>query len=137
MVAQPDSAMFRSYLFFWSGQLVSLLGSSIAQFVIIWHARNGLNHLSRSGQRFDSNNNANSRSSGNAGQSRLSRNRTVFSCRTIRHDLLRCHSRIDKNRQPLPSLHHNGHIDTDNLMVLHRYQTRRTTWARRTKVSER
>lgn len=27
---------FRSYLFFWSGQLFSLLGSSIAQFVIIW-----------------------------------------------------------------------------------------------------
>ncbi|MCK4439767.1 MFS transporter, partial [Candidatus Bathyarchaeota archaeon] len=31
-----DQATFRSYLFFWSGQLVSLLGSSIAQFVIIW-----------------------------------------------------------------------------------------------------
>lgn len=33
---QADAATFRSYLFFWSGQLVSLLGSSIAQFVIIW-----------------------------------------------------------------------------------------------------
>jgi DHA3 family macrolide efflux protein-like MFS transporter len=33
---QADKATFRSYLFFWSGQLVSLLGSSIAQFVIIW-----------------------------------------------------------------------------------------------------
>jgi len=31
-----DSATFRSYLFFWSGQLTSLLGSSIAQFVIVW-----------------------------------------------------------------------------------------------------
>jgi DHA3 family macrolide efflux protein-like MFS transporter len=27
---------FRSYLLFWSGQLTSLLGSSVAQFVIIW-----------------------------------------------------------------------------------------------------
>jgi DHA3 family macrolide efflux protein-like MFS transporter len=34
--AQSDQSAFRSYLFFWSGQLVSLLGSSIAQFVIIW-----------------------------------------------------------------------------------------------------
>src|SRR4030042_2083563 len=34
--AQSDPSTFRSYLFFWSGQLVSLLGSSIAQFVIIW-----------------------------------------------------------------------------------------------------
>jgi len=33
---QADEATFRSYLFFWSGQLISLLGSSIAQFVIIW-----------------------------------------------------------------------------------------------------
>ena len=33
---QANKATFRSYLFFWSGQLVSLLGSSIAQFVIIW-----------------------------------------------------------------------------------------------------
>ena len=31
-----NRATFRSYLFFWSGQLFSLLGSSIAQFVIIW-----------------------------------------------------------------------------------------------------
>ena len=36
MEVQPDPSTFRSYLFFWSGQLVSLLGSSIAQFVIIW-----------------------------------------------------------------------------------------------------
>lgn len=27
---------FRSYLFFWAGQLFSILGSSISQFVIIW-----------------------------------------------------------------------------------------------------
>ncbi len=33
---QADQTTFRSYLFLWSGQLVSLLGSSIAQFVIIW-----------------------------------------------------------------------------------------------------
>jgi DHA3 family macrolide efflux protein-like MFS transporter len=33
---QPGQATFRSYLTFWSGQLVSLLGSSIAQFVIVW-----------------------------------------------------------------------------------------------------
>jgi len=31
-----DQATFRNYLFFWSGQLVSLLGSSIVQFAIIW-----------------------------------------------------------------------------------------------------
>jgi DHA3 family macrolide efflux protein-like MFS transporter len=36
MEIQADKATFRSYLFFWSGQLVSLLGSSVAQFVIIW-----------------------------------------------------------------------------------------------------
>lgn len=36
MEINPDNSMFRSYLFFWSGQLTSLLGSSIAQFVIIW-----------------------------------------------------------------------------------------------------
>jgi len=34
--AQADQSTFRSYLFFWLGQLGSLLGSSIAQFVIIW-----------------------------------------------------------------------------------------------------
>ena len=34
--AQPDRLTFRSYLLFWSGQLISLLGSSISQFVIIW-----------------------------------------------------------------------------------------------------
>ena len=33
---QPDRSTFRSYLLFWSGQLASLLGSSISQFVIIW-----------------------------------------------------------------------------------------------------
>lgn len=33
---KPDYATFRHYLFFWSGQLVSLLGSSVAQFIIIW-----------------------------------------------------------------------------------------------------
>jgi len=36
METQADQATFRRYLFFWSGQLASLLGSSIAQFVIIW-----------------------------------------------------------------------------------------------------
>ena len=36
MECQADPAAFRSYLTFWSGQLVSLLGSSVAQFVIIW-----------------------------------------------------------------------------------------------------
>jgi len=33
---QPDEKSFRSYLLLWSGQLTSLLGSSAAQFVIIW-----------------------------------------------------------------------------------------------------
>jgi len=36
MEIHADQITFGSYLFFWSGQLVSLLGSSIAQFVIIW-----------------------------------------------------------------------------------------------------
>ena len=36
MEVQVSQATFRNYLFFWAGQLVSLLGSSIAQFVIIW-----------------------------------------------------------------------------------------------------
>jgi len=36
MENQAGEVTFRSYLFFWSGQLISLLGSSIAQFVIIW-----------------------------------------------------------------------------------------------------
>lgn len=36
MEIQANQSTFRSYLFFWSGQLASLLGSSIAQFVIIW-----------------------------------------------------------------------------------------------------
>jgi len=34
--AVADQTTFKSYLLFWSGQLVSLLGSSIVQFVIIW-----------------------------------------------------------------------------------------------------
>ena len=36
MEMQVSQTTFRSYLFFWSGQLVSLLGSSVASFVIIW-----------------------------------------------------------------------------------------------------
>ena len=36
MEIQPNESTFRNYLFFWSGQLASLMGSSIAQFVIIW-----------------------------------------------------------------------------------------------------
>ena len=36
METQVRQTTFRSYLYFWSGQLVSLLGSSIASFVIIW-----------------------------------------------------------------------------------------------------
>jgi DHA3 family macrolide efflux protein-like MFS transporter len=36
MEVPVSQATFRNYLFFWAGQLVSLLGSSIAQFVIIW-----------------------------------------------------------------------------------------------------
>lgn len=36
METPANQTTFRSYLFFWSGQLVSLLGSSISQFVIIW-----------------------------------------------------------------------------------------------------
>jgi len=36
MELQANQTTFRSYLFFWSGQLVSLLGSSIVQFVLIW-----------------------------------------------------------------------------------------------------
>jgi len=33
---QSAQATFRSYLYFWVGQLISLLGSSVSQFVIIW-----------------------------------------------------------------------------------------------------
>jgi DHA3 family macrolide efflux protein-like MFS transporter len=33
---QADGVTFRSYVYFWSGQLVSLFGSSVSQFVIIW-----------------------------------------------------------------------------------------------------
>ena len=36
METQASKATFGNYLLFWSGQLVSLLGSSIASFVIIW-----------------------------------------------------------------------------------------------------
>lgn len=36
METQANPSTFRSYLFFWSGQLVSLLGSTIVQFVLIW-----------------------------------------------------------------------------------------------------
>ncbi len=36
MESMADEATFRSYIFFWGGQLISLLGSSIAQFSIIW-----------------------------------------------------------------------------------------------------
>jgi DHA3 family macrolide efflux protein-like MFS transporter len=36
MQGQSNQTIFRSYLLFWGGQLVSLLGSTIAQFVIIW-----------------------------------------------------------------------------------------------------
>ncbi|MHA2091235.1 MAG: hypothetical protein ACW98K_10280 [Candidatus Kariarchaeaceae archaeon] len=33
---EPDSKSFQDYLFFWVGQLISILGSSIVQFTIIW-----------------------------------------------------------------------------------------------------
>ena len=36
MEVQANQGTFKSYLFLWSGQLVSLLGSSIVQFVLIW-----------------------------------------------------------------------------------------------------
>ncbi|UCD97129.1 MAG: MFS transporter [Candidatus Bathyarchaeota archaeon] len=36
MEIEADTSTFRSYLVFWTGQLTSLLGSIIAQFVIIW-----------------------------------------------------------------------------------------------------
>ena len=36
MESTASSQTFRTYLFFWSGQLFSLLGSTIVQFVIIW-----------------------------------------------------------------------------------------------------
>jgi len=35
-MAQNDQTKFKGYLMLWIGQLVSLLGSSISQFVIIW-----------------------------------------------------------------------------------------------------
>jgi DHA3 family macrolide efflux protein-like MFS transporter len=36
MQEQAGKSAFKEYMLFWSGQLISLLGSSIAQFVIIW-----------------------------------------------------------------------------------------------------
>jgi DHA3 family macrolide efflux protein-like MFS transporter len=36
MESNASSQTFKTYLFFWSGQLFSLLGSTIVQFVIIW-----------------------------------------------------------------------------------------------------
>lgn len=36
METQASQTTFRSYLLFWLGQLISLLGSSISQFVIVW-----------------------------------------------------------------------------------------------------
>lgn len=33
---KPTNATFKQYLFFWSGQIASTLGSSVIQFVIIW-----------------------------------------------------------------------------------------------------
>jgi len=36
METQANQTTFRRYLPFWSGQLISLLGSSVAHFVIVW-----------------------------------------------------------------------------------------------------
>lgn len=36
MEARADPLTFRNYLFFFAGQQVSLLGSSVVQFVVIW-----------------------------------------------------------------------------------------------------
>jgi len=36
METQANQSTLKSYLFFWSGQLVSLLGSTMVQFVLIW-----------------------------------------------------------------------------------------------------
>jgi len=36
MHTEPSDKSFKSYLFFWLGQLFSLLGSSIIGFVITW-----------------------------------------------------------------------------------------------------
>ena len=33
---QAGQTTFRSYMYFWAGQLTSLLGSSVSQFVIVW-----------------------------------------------------------------------------------------------------
>ncbi|MFX1323398.1 MAG: MFS transporter [Promethearchaeota archaeon] len=41
MEITPTKHTFRSYLFFWGGQLFSLLGSSIIQFVIVWWIAEG------------------------------------------------------------------------------------------------
>jgi len=45
MEVQASQETFRSYLYLWSGQLVSLLGSSIASFVIIWRIAKELGPL--------------------------------------------------------------------------------------------
>lgn len=36
MEEKADKSSFKSYLFFWSGQLVSILGSSVVYFVLLW-----------------------------------------------------------------------------------------------------
>ncbi|MBA7628127.1 Enterobactin exporter EntS [subsurface metagenome] len=36
MEEKVDKSSFKSYLFFWSGQLVSILGSSVVYFVLLW-----------------------------------------------------------------------------------------------------
>jgi DHA3 family macrolide efflux protein-like MFS transporter len=41
MEPSATSHTFKNYLFFWGGQLISLLGSSIIQFVIIWWIAEG------------------------------------------------------------------------------------------------
>ena len=33
---QEEKSNLKGYMFFWSGQLISLLGSNIVQFVLIW-----------------------------------------------------------------------------------------------------
>ncbi|NVM19967.1 MAG: MFS transporter, partial [Candidatus Lokiarchaeota archaeon] len=36
MEEKADKSSFKSYLFFWSGQLASILGSSVVYFVLLW-----------------------------------------------------------------------------------------------------
>ncbi|MFX1569321.1 MAG: MFS transporter [Promethearchaeota archaeon] len=36
MEEEADKSTFKSYLFFWSGQLLSILGSNVVSFVLIW-----------------------------------------------------------------------------------------------------